>query len=242
MATTTAPALDFRWTNERWFFTGTALVGAAITLIGFTPTWLLMRWFDAPPLPWIVHLHGAMYSAWIGIYLVQTTLIAAGRRDLHRQIGVGAIVLGAAMIVMGVIVSIEGARRGAGGAGRDQLAFLINPLTNIVTFAGLLGAALWQRHRAPFHKRLMLLTMLPILTTPLARISRMIGFPAPPPVGGMLLANLFMVALVIHDLRSKGRIHPATMWGGAFLLGTEALRLAIGPTEAWRSLAAKLVG
>ena len=239
-AAVAAPRLSF--TAERRFFTGTALAGLAVTVVGFAPTWFLMRWFAAPPLPGIVHLHGALFTAWIALYLAQTTLVAAGRRDVHRQLGLGATVLAAAMLVLGVAVAIEGARRGVGPPDRNQAAFIINPLTNIVTFAVLFCAAIAQRRRAAWHKRLMLLTMLPILTTPLARISGMLHLPVPGPVGGMLMANIFLLALAGYDWKSLGKLHPATLWGGAFLMASEAMRIIVGPTAAWQAFATALIG
>lgn len=228
--------------TERRFFSATALAGLAVTLIGFAPTWFLMRWFGAPPLPLIVHVHGLVFTGWVLLYLTQTSLIAANRRDLHKRVGIAGVVLGVAMVVVGVVVAIEGARRGAGEPGRDQLAFIINPLTNVAMFAGLLIAALGQRQRSQYHKRLMLLTMLPVLTTPLARISRMLALPVPVPVGGMLMSDLFLAALAAYDLKTRGKLHPATVWGGGILLASELLRVAIGPTAAWRSFAAMLIG
>jgi hypothetical protein len=228
--------------DESRFFTATAIAGLLGTLIGFAPTYFLMRWFDAPPLPFIVHVHGIFYTGWILLYLAQTSLVAVGRRDLHKKLGVAGIVLGAAMVILGVAVAIEGAQRGAGEPGRDQLAFIINPLANVVMFAGLLVAAISQRQRSPYHKRLMLLTMLPILTTPLARISRMLDLPTSAPVGGMMMSNLFLVALIAYDLKTRGKLHPATLWGGAILLLSQILRVLIGPTDTWRSFAAMLVG
>lgn len=235
----TAPRLALN--AERRFFSATALTGLAVTVVGFAPTWFLMRWSGAPPLPWLVHIHGAVYTAWIGLYLAQTTLIATGQRDLHRKLGQSAIAIAVVMVVLGYFVAIEGARRGAGPPGRDQLAFLTNPLSNILTFTALLSAAIYQRHRAPYHKRLMLLTMLPILTTPLARLSRMLGSPYEGFVGGMLLADLFLVALAVYDIRTKGRLHPATLWGGSFLLASEAARVLISGTQTWRTFAAWLI-
>lgn len=241
MPTTAMPA-GVQLNAERRFFSGTAIAGLLIVFIGFTPTWFMMQWFGAPPLPWIVHLHGVVFTAWILLYAAQTTLVAADRRDLHRKLGAGGAILGPGLLFLGVVVAIEGAQRGAGGPNRDQLGFLIYPLANIATFAVLLTTALLMRSRAAWHKRLMLLTMLPILTTPLARIGAMAGSPLPPPLTGMLLADLFLIALAVHDGRTLGKLHPATLWGGGALLASEIVRVAIGKTEAWRALAAQIVG
>jgi hypothetical protein len=239
-----AAAMPFRVTlnTERRFFSATALAGLAATLIGFAPTWFLMRWFGAPPLPWIVHFHGLVFTGWMLLYLTQTSLVAAGQRDLHKRMGLLGVVWGVAMVILGIVVAIEGARRGAGGPSRDQPAFLINPLANTMMFAGLLITAISQRKRGPWHKRLMLLTMLPVLTTPLARVTQLLGLPVPPPVGGMLLSDLFLLALVTFDLQTRGKLHPATAWGGGILLVSEVLRLAIGRTAVWHGFAATLIG
>jgi hypothetical protein len=241
MSSTTLRARPQR-NAERRFFSATAIVGLLIVVIGFTPTWFMMQWFNAPPLPWIVHLHGVVFTTWSLLYAAQTTLVAADRRDLHRKLGVGGAILGPGLLILGVAVAIEGAQRGAGGPGRDQLGFLIYPLANIAAFAVLLTTALLMRSRSAYHKRLMLLTMLPILTTPLARIGMMAGSPLPPPLTGMLLADFFLVALAVHDGRTLGKLHPATLWGGGALLASELARVIIGKTEAWRALARQIVG
>ena len=115
---TAAAAPRLTLNAERQFFSATALAGLAATLIGFAPTWFLMRWFGAPPLPWIVHLHGLVFTGWVLLYLTQTSLIAVGRRDLHQRMGLVGVVWGLVMVILGIAVAIEGARRGAGGRSR----------------------------------------------------------------------------------------------------------------------------
>ena len=46
-----------------------------------------------------------------------------------------------------------------------------------------------------------------------------------------------IVALLIHDRVTTGRFHPATMWGGAFLVASQGLRLVIAGTDGWLSVA-----
>lgn len=45
-----------------------------------------------------------------------------------------------------------------------------------------------------------------------------IGSIALGPVGLFGGTDLFLIAIAVYDWRSRGRIHPATLWGGAFLI------------------------
>lgn len=239
----TAFPVRLRWTSERRFFTGMALALLAATFIGFAPTYYLSGYFDAPALSPLVHLHGVVYSAWVLLFVAQTGLIAANRRDLHRLTGIAGAVLALTVLVVGVVVAIEAGRLGSGPPDRHQPSFLVFPLTNMLMFAGLTGAALWWRERGDIHKRLMLLATMGLVITPLARISRMAGLPFDPPaIGGMLLSDLFLAALIAFDVSRRGKLHPATLWGGGLYLVSQPLRVAIGQTEAWQSFARTLIG
>ena len=86
-----------------------ARTGGSVVFIGFAPTYFPRSLSDHPGLPWLVHLHGALYSVWILLLLVQTTLVAAKRTDLHRVLGVGGGVLAVATIPVGYGVAISAA-------------------------------------------------------------------------------------------------------------------------------------
>jgi len=36
--------------------------------------------------------------------------------------------------------------------------------------------------------------------------------------------------MLVYDLTSRGRFHPATIWGGLFLVASQALRIVAGET------------
>ena len=139
MVVTVAP--DTRLRSERTFFTGMALAMAAATLIGFAPTYYLAAFNDAktPTLTPSVHVHGALSTAWILLLIVQTRLIAVGRRDLHRLAGLAGTVIAAVTVVVGFFVAIHSERRVHTPATADTLAdpyvFLIFPFSSIGAFA-----------------------------------------------------------------------------------------------------------
>lgn len=52
--------------------------------------------------------------------------------------------------------------------------------------------------------------------------------------------DLFIVAGLIHDLVSHRRVHPANVWGGLFIVASQALRLAIAGTGTWLAIASAI--
>lgn len=240
MATIAAP--HRRLQSERRFFTGMAAVMVAATFAGFAPTYYLAALAGAPPLTPLVHVHGVIFSAWMLFFLLQASLIAMKRPDIHRMTGVAGAVLAACMFVLGIVVALESARSGHGPPGRDPAMFLLFPFTSISLFAVFTALALFRRGRADHHKRLMLLGTMSVVVTPLARLGPRLGMPWPAPICGMILADLLLLALVVFDLRKNGRLHPVTLWGGGAMLLSEPLRVLIANSEAWQNLARWLIG
>ncbi|HET9427077.1 MAG TPA: hypothetical protein VFO69_01830 [Allosphingosinicella sp.] len=241
MATIAAPRA--RWQRDRRFFSGIALAFVAVTFIGFAPTYYLGSWMGAKPLEPLVHLHGVVFTTWILLYLVQNGLIALNRADIHRLTGTATAAFALVVVVVGVAVAIESGRLGHGPPGRHQPSFLAYPLANMLMFTIFTLLGLAYRKRSDFHKRLMFLATLGLVITPLARISRMSSLPFDPPaIGGMILADIFLAALVIFDLRTRGRLHPATLWAGGVFLASQPMRVAIGNSEPWQNFARYLIG
>ena len=52
--------------------------------------------------------------------------------------------------------------------------------------------------------------------------------------------DLFLLALVMYDWVTLRRAHPATLWGGSFLVAMQALRVALMGTGAWLAVASWL--
>jgi hypothetical protein len=169
--------------RDHRFFTGMALACALTVFIGFAPTYYLRAAFDGPPVPTrLVHLHGAVCTAWILLFIAQTSLIAAGRTDLHRRLGAVGAGLAVALLVVGWFTAIEGARRGrTPPGGPPPLAFLSVPMGTLAVFAILVVIGLANRRRRDTHKRLMLLATIALLTPAIARFRSFLP-------GGPLLA------------------------------------------------------
>lgn len=251
MAISVAP--QARLLNERRFFIGMALAMAAGTFAGFAPTYYLAALNDArtPVLTASVHIHGALCTGWILLLIAQTGLIAAGRRDVHKVLGAAGIVVAAAVLVLGIFVATHSQRRvhseATAGTLADPYVFLIFPLTSVSLFALFVTLGVLNRHRPDAHKRLMLLATANLIVPSLARIvtqaaaevPSIVGVPGV--VGAVVLLNLFLAAMVIHDFATRARLHPVTLWGGGFVLLSEPLRFAIGFSAPWQAFARVLM-
>ena len=221
--------------RDHRFFTAMAAALALAVFIGFAPTYYLRSTFGGRPLSGLVHLHGALATTWMLLFLVQTSLVAARRTDLHRRLGVAGGVLAVLLVLVGYVTAIEGARHGVTPpGGPPAMAFLAVPLGALATFAVLLGAGLYHRKRPETHKRLMLLATIALITPALARF-RYLG-PGGPPVA-ITGTCLFVVACLIYDRASHGRVHPAFFWGGLFLMLSLPVRFGITQLDVWLPVA-----
>jgi hypothetical protein len=226
--------------TERRFFGAMAIVIVVATFVGFAPSYYLAPLFSAKPLSILLHVHGLVFTAWILLYVAQTALVSVRRTDIHRIVGPITIGLAVVMIPLGIATAIVTKQVAAVNHLPPSGPPLVFPLGSIVTFALLVGMAVVMRNRAAWHKRLMLLGTVAILTTPLARITRFTQVGLTPAIGGMLLTDIMLVALVVYDVRTRGRLHLATAWGGGFFLATQGLRILLNMNPAWQSFAKSL--
>lgn len=239
---TVAGRFNERLSRERRFFLGMAAAMVAITFVGFAPSYYLSTVFAGPKLSLLVHIHGAVFTLWMLLYVVQTGLISAGRTDVHRVVGPAAVLVALAMVPLGVATAIITKQVAAAAHLPPPGPPLVFPLGAILTFAVLTGWAVAMRKRAAWHKRLMLLGTLALLTTPLARVTRLSHLPLTPALGGIVLTDLILLVLVAYDLRTSGKLHAATKWGGAFFLLTQLIRIGLNMTPAWQAFAKSLTG
>jgi len=232
--------------DTRWFYVWMAGACVFIAFGGFVPTYwsrVAAGSFGGAP---ILHIHGALFFAWTLFFLVQTTLVALGRTHDHRAWGLAGIALATAMACSVVLAAIN-SMRVADGIGMVEQAqrFSYVSLSGVVLFSGFLAVAIANIRRSEVHKRLMLLAMIPLMHAATARVFMTLFAPpdakGPPPVFVSvppgLAVDLLIVAGIVHDWRTRGRPHPAYLFGGALLLANQLLAVPLSATPAWMAIA-----
>ena len=221
------------------FYFAMGLILIAIVLGGFVPL-ALSRPGGVTGIPFLLHVHGAVFLAWFVLFCVQARLIAAGNRQLHINLGKASVGLAVAMVVLGYFVM-----RGAFAkpdfsiAGMSPAASMMFPFTDIVNFVIAYSLAFLHRRNAETHKRLMLVAGILIIDPAAARLVGNIGGP-PPAILGLEL-GLFL-ALSIFDIRTRRRPSWPFVLGITLFVGAMAAKITVAQTPGWAAFVERLLG
>lgn len=238
---------------DRWIRVFTVALIIATVLAGFVPDSImkvgLVEAGKRPPFPPVLHVHAALMGTWLLLLLTQTTLMATGRRTLHMQLGVAAVVLAPAIVVTGLVLvpTMYHANWAAAHAANLSLApnavppnmtfatnIALNQLRAGVLFPIVVAIGLLARRRdSGLHKRMMVLaTVLPLG----AAISRINWLPTSVPHSGLtidLLPVLVIVPMFAWDLFRLHRVHRAYLIWFALLLPCVAIDYLLWNSPWW---------
>ena len=215
-----APAIG----DERFFLRG-AIIMALLIVAGFSFQLAMGRSTFASPVR--VHAHAILFMGWVAIYVTQNVLVSAGRVDLHRKLGWFAAAWMTAMVVSGFVVTIAMVRNGLVPFFFQPLQFLIFDPVTILGFAGLTIAAIRLRRRTEWHRRLHFCGM-SLLLAP--AFGRLLPLPLLQPwawEAAFAAAMLFPVVGARIDMKQRGSIHPAWLWGIGVTVAVFAVTQAV---------------
>lgn len=237
MATLAHPAARIR--SDRLFYTSMGLAIAAVTFWGFAATYYLSPWMEAPPTTpdWspLLAVHGAVFTGWMVLMVVQPMLIASRNVRIHRRLGYLGAALAAAMVVIGNITAVAAMHGGFKLMG-DPMVFYAIPFFAINSFAvAVLFAILW-RNRAETHKRLILLANVGLVNAAIARIP-LDAVQAGAPFTFTFLPNLITLAGIVYDWRTRGRVHPVWIWGGLAMVASQIALFPVMASGWWHAFA-----
>ena len=231
-------AFDWRRSDRR-LFALVAVLFPLVVLIGFGPTYYLKFAIESRPVAsLLVHVHGAVMTAWVLLFVTQVWLIRAKQARLHMKMGIAATAIATAVVITGFFTGVAAAKFGTQSAppGIPPLSFMIVPLVDVVLFALFFGAALYYRKQPATHKRLMLLTVFNFLPPALAR------FPfewvvAAGPLFFFGVPTLAALVFLLFDWRQTGKVNMPYLIGSLVLIASYPLRIIISSTDAWMSFA-----
>ncbi len=224
--------------SDNLFFSGMAVIILVSVFVGFARSYYLTGMFNAPLPNLLVHVHGAVFSCWILLLIVQTSLVAAGRVDVHRRLGLLGFALACSMVVLGLLVATDSLARhfAPGEAGMRVRAFYTVPLSVMLAFGTLIYFAFRNRFNPAAHKRLILIATIAILDAAFER------WPLPATWWGertaALLCTVPLLLLIVgYDYWSRGTVHRSTVRASAFVVVLQQVRDPIGHSGPWQSFA-----
>jgi len=216
-----------------------SLVAAAVIVAGFANTYGPKVISGSTPVPAIIHLHAALFTCWLVLFVAQTLLVVRGHFLAHTRLGNAGMVLAGLMLATGLAAAIDAARAGHKGIPGVEFptreGFLLLNVASVCVFSALVAAGWWWRRRPQAHKRLMLAATVAGLMPP--GISRLPG------VAGhdgaiAALAIAFLLVGPTYDLATRRRIHPAYAGLLLAILIVPPVVLQLSGTEAWHAVAA----
>ncbi|MEO6076706.1 MAG: hypothetical protein ABIP56_07860 [Dokdonella sp.] len=216
------------------FFTVLGLLLLLLAVAGFWPQYFSAITGRRPePLTqfWLIHLHAALFTGWLVLYISQATLIWTGRARLHFNMGPWLAAYGFAAATVGIYAAAMLAHR-LGVRENDVEAaatFVFFPVIDMVFFAGFLATAVMYRKSPDLHKRAMFVATFSIAVVGLGRLIGQIGVENPWLWQPLNLAPLLLalaydavvchrvfsvmgVALIVHVARLNAEPFASSEW------------------------------
>lgn len=230
--TTLATQSSARQKIQLSFFFWVTVVMSLFIFGGFGMTyWQPMAMGTGQPLPPIVHLHGFSFSLWMLMLMAQSFLVNVKNVAFHRTIGTFGIALAAVLILSGFTLSVMS----AGSSYPDvNLGLMYLSFAAILSFTILFILAIRQVRKPANHKRLILLATIPLLPPGINRLYMMsLDLSGPPFLATYLTMDLFVIAILLNDWRSDGKINKYSIIGAAFILTQQVLHFPITNSDAF---------
>jgi hypothetical protein len=232
------PDVPSRSDVRPYFFVVMASVIAVIVFAGFAPSFYLRGAFQPDrKLSILLHIHGAVFSTWIVLFLVQAILVARGSRALHRRLGWFAAAIAVAMVGLVAAATVEEMRR-VPPFPPPPVALALNTFDTVV-FAILVMSAIYLRKRSEWHKRLLLSATLVLLGAPILRLLLLLAGHISHEllVIDVLLVDLFFLICFASDLLTRRRVHPAYCCALALVLVDQLTTFSVMAWPPWVSFA-----
>jgi FtsH-binding integral membrane protein len=194
---------------SHYFYFCASLVMAALAIWGFSRTADSRLLHAKPPRPPQLWFHGAIFSAWIVIFITQSALVRVRKVRIHRALGWLGAALAATMIVSGSIVSVAMLRFEITVLHRKGAASFLSILwCDMLIFGACMATAIYFRKRPDYHRRLVFLATCQLMQAVFVRFPYLAAhnlfYPA---------LDVLIVAGILRDQLVDGRINRAYRYG-----------------------------
>lgn len=225
----------------RRFYLIISLLMAAVFVGGFGQT-VPGDFTHKPGLPLLLHVHGAVFTLWVLVFVAQPAFVAHGSLKWHRQVGMAGAWLAGLMVIMGLAATVFAIRYKFTPSFFPPAIFLVMNGIGILVFGGLIAGGVALRHKSEWHKRLMLCATISILGPGLGRLLPMDSFGPAAPLVMFGVIMLFALAGPVVDLFVRKRVHPAYGWGVGAILFSNLLIAPVAFTAPAQALLKLLQG
>jgi hypothetical protein len=218
------------------FYLGLTLFLIATVVTGFWSTYFGTILSGGVTRPLVMHVHGAIFTGWMLLLLLQVGLASTGRVRAHRRVGVFGAWYGVMVWIMGVVATFAAPvmHVQAGEWSVDAAAgFLILPIGDMILFGAFLGAAVKYRHKPELHKRLMVCATVALSFAAVGRMN--LSLPL-----FFLIWMAPMAALAAFDFRSARGIHAVTALGSV-VMAVAFWRVLLVESEWWLAIGRPLL-
>ena len=246
---------------DRWIFVFTAASFIAIVLAGFIPDSFMkiamVEGGQRPPFPLVMHMHAVLMGSFLLLLLAQTWMMATGRCAFHMQLGLLAMVLAPALVLVGFALvptmyyETWSAMQSAPPEARAKLQELLTIKENImllqirigILFPLFLAIALKARGRnAGVHKRMMILATVMAMPAGIDRIPWLAHTMPGSPLSPDLYTLLAIAPMFMWDVLRNRNVHPAyVIWLIVNLPFAIALH-GLWDTPWWHQTARQIMG
>jgi len=225
--------------RERFFFLTMAIAIAVTVVIAFSL--FLAAGISSFGAPWWVHLHAVSFMAWIGFYLLQNSLIFRDDIALHRRLGRIGAAYAVWLVLVGVVLTPLTLAVGRSLPFFTPPYFLALDWVNIALFGALMFAAIRNRRRTDWHRRLMLCATVLVIAPAWGRLIVLSGQEMTAANNAAFL-SLYIIVAMGFDWFNRGRVHPAYAWGVGSLLAMVLAIEALAAFAPFVSLADRIAG
>ncbi|MEO5772932.1 MAG: hypothetical protein ABIQ32_02270 [Sphingomicrobium sp.] len=214
--------------HDRTMIAATVAAVLLVIVIGFGMDIVRRAHINALHFALIVHLHAIAYTGWLLLLAAQVLLVRTGRRDLHRRLGLAAIVLIPAMLVLGPATAYYGVANNPWMPDK-WIAWLSVNFTNAISSVVLLTAGFLLRRDAAVHKRLMVMGTIALTEPGFGRIwapfleARLGEGYVPFYISTYIGTFVLIVAVGIYDLATRRRLHPAYVAAALWIFANQLL-------------------
>jgi len=230
-----------------YFFVAMASLFIVFAVVGFGQDYQLI-YTQRLPLYWFDHIHGALLTAWLLVFLSQTILAAKGNFKFHRRLGQFSVVLGV-LVWVSIGIVIFHANIGYPLHANISWGVVLFLFLTMNLFGLFFSWGVIVRKNAAAHKRLLFLATLVLISAGFNRMLIYAGVDptihwsllpgiAMPSLSGKpnwsafsLYNDLLLIPLLIYDFVTLRHIHQITLIAGACIIGVH-----ITVTMLWGSL------